>query len=67
MNLKTTLALLALAAIGSVLVALGTHLPAWLDLSPSRPSAADPTSEELARLDASKLKQVTIEKDGRVT
>jgi hypothetical protein len=66
MNLKTTLALLVLAAIGGALAWFGLHLPPALDPAPAHtPVSDDGTRAELARLKADDFTLIEIQYQGR--
>src|SRR5271165_1417582 len=68
MNLKTTLALLVLAAAGGAMFWYGPQLPAWLDPSHKAPAASDAgTRAELARLDAARIRRIEVRRGDGVT
>jgi hypothetical protein len=68
MNLKTTLALLVLVAVGGALVWLKPQLPGWLDPAPKAAPAADAgTRAEMASLRADRLRHIEVRRGDRVT
>src|SRR5262245_55622807 len=64
MNLRTTLALLALAAAGAVVWTVGPKLPGWLDPTPPAPPPADAGSLAVfhEQITPDKLKSVRIDR-----
>src|SRR5262249_5330429 len=67
MNLRTTLALLALVGAGAALLYLGPQLPTWLGGSPPPATAGGTTLAELEKLSPAELTRVEVRKGNQVT